>query len=62
MAGADPFLWPLTGGRFEDSVNAGDVVKAGASGVAVVSFIVSHDDIEGQCAALLDSIHDGERR
>lgn len=53
---------PVVGIGGIDSVNAGDVVKAGASGVAIVSFIVSHDDIEGQCAALLDSIHDGERR
>jgi thiamine-phosphate pyrophosphorylase len=42
--------------------NAGQVITAGASGVAVVSFIVSHEDIEGQCAALLDSIREGERQ
>lgn len=51
---------PVVGIGGIHSGNAGDVLKAGASGVAVVSFIVGHDDIEGQCAALLGSIHQGE--
>ncbi|UCF32147.1 MAG: thiamine phosphate synthase [bacterium] len=42
-----------------DASNAGAVVRAGAKGVAVVSFIVSHDDIEGRCAALLESMRSG---
>lgn len=36
--------------------NAGTIMDAGATGVAVVSFIVGHEDIEGQCARLLEAI------
>ena len=42
-----------------DASNAGDAVRAGAHGVAVISFIVSHEDIEGGCRALLASIQTG---
>lgn len=50
---------PVVGIGGIDAGNAGEVLRAGASGVAVVSFIVSHDDIEGQCAALLESVNEG---
>lgn len=36
--------------------NAGTIMDAGATGVAVVSFIVGHEDIEGQCRRLLEAI------
>ncbi len=34
--------------------NAGDVISAGAAGVAIVSYIVGSEDIEGQCEKLLE--------
>lgn len=36
--------------------NAGDVMAVGASGVAVISAVVSADDIEGACAALRQAV------
>ena len=36
--------------------NAREVMEAGAAGVAVVSYIVSAEDIEGRCRALLNAI------
>jgi thiamine-phosphate pyrophosphorylase len=36
--------------------NTTDVIRAGAAGVAVVSFIVSAEDIEGRCRELLKAI------
>jgi thiamine-phosphate diphosphorylase len=38
--------------------NAGEVISAGADGVAVVSYIVSAEDIEGRCKTLLRVIRD----
>ncbi|UCF88750.1 MAG: thiamine phosphate synthase [bacterium] len=40
-------------GGIKDS-NAGEVISAGADGVAVVSYIVSAEDIEGRCRKLLE--------
>jgi thiamine-phosphate pyrophosphorylase len=37
--------------------NTPDIIKAGAAGVAVVSYIVSAEDIEGRCRELLEAIH-----
>lgn len=39
--------------------NAESVVAAGASGVAVISFVVSADDVEGACATLRRAVADG---
>lgn len=37
--------------------NAGEVISAGADGVAVVSYIVGAEDIEGRCRKLLEVIN-----
>lgn len=41
--------------------NTRDVIEAGAAGVAVVSYIVSAEDIEGRCKTLLDAISSAKR-
>ncbi len=41
--------------------NAAEVVRTGAAGVAVISAVVSADDIRAACAALLASIIQGRR-
>lgn len=41
--------------------NAADVIRAGADGVAVISYVVSHQDIAGRCRALLKAIENGRR-
>jgi len=38
--------------------NAGDIVKAGAEGVAVVSFIMCAEDVEGRSRTLLEAMED----
>jgi len=45
-----------------DPRNAPAVIGAGAAGVAVISAVVSADDIEGACAALLAAVASGRRR
>ncbi len=44
-----------------NSRNAADVIKAGADGIAVISYVVSHEDIKGRCASLIESIGEGRR-
>jgi len=58
LAKASPL--PIVGIGGINHRNAGEIISSGASGVAVVSFITSHEDIEGQCAVLLDSIREAE--
>jgi thiamine-phosphate pyrophosphorylase len=41
--------------------NTREVMEAGAAGVAVVSYIVSAEDIEGRCKTLLDAIMSAKR-
>jgi thiamine-phosphate pyrophosphorylase len=41
--------------------NTRDVIEAGAAGVAVVSYIVSAEDIEERCKTLLDAISSAKR-
>ena len=41
-----------------DNTNAGQVIAAGGAGVAVVSFIVSVDNIEERCESLLKVLRD----
>lgn len=45
------------GGINED--NAADAIRAGARGVAVISYIVSDEDIEERCQALLEAVNAG---
>ena len=40
--------------------NAREVVEAGAAGVAVVSFIVSSEDIEGRCSRMLSALKEAQ--
>ncbi|NOY86937.1 MAG: thiamine phosphate synthase [Deltaproteobacteria bacterium] len=42
-----------------DASNAGDIIRAGASGVAVVSYVVHHEDIERRCGVLLSAAAEG---
>jgi thiamine-phosphate pyrophosphorylase len=41
------------------AANAADVIGAGADAVAVVSAVMSADDVEGACAALFSSVRKG---
>jgi thiamine-phosphate pyrophosphorylase len=41
--------------------NAAEVVRAGAAGVAVISAVVSADDIEGACKAILVAVNEGRK-
>ncbi|GBE15793.1 MAG TPA: thiamine phosphate synthase [Proteobacteria bacterium] len=42
-----------------DSFNAASIIRAGAAGVAVVSDVIHHDDIEGRCGILLSAVSKG---
>ena len=44
-----------------NSRNAADVIRAGADGIAVISYVVSHEDIQGRCASLIESVEEGRR-
>ncbi len=44
-----------------NSENAADVIRAGADGIAVISYVVSHEDIQGRCASLIESVEEGRR-
>jgi thiamine-phosphate pyrophosphorylase len=47
---------PLVGIGGIDDTNAGQVIEAGGAGVAIVSYIVSADDIEARCRVLLQAM------
>ncbi|MDF1535997.1 MAG: thiamine phosphate synthase [bacterium] len=40
-----------------DDTNAGQIIEAGGTGVALVSFIVGAEDIEGRCGLMLSALH-----
>jgi thiamine-phosphate pyrophosphorylase len=45
-----------------DDQNAGQTVWAGCAGIAVVSYIVSVEDIEGRCRTLLSALHSAKSK
>jgi len=55
LAGASAL--PLVGIGGISADNAGDIVEAGAQGVAVVSFIMCAEDVEGRCLTLLEAMN-----
>ena len=56
LAAAGPLPIVAIGGI--NNQNAGEVISAGADGVAVVSYIVGAEDIEGRCDTMLQVIRD----
>ena len=56
LAAASPLPIVAIGGI--NDKNAGEVISAGADGVAVVSYIVSAENIEGRCETLLGVLRD----
>ena len=56
LAGASSL--PLVGIGGINADNARDIVEAGAQGVAVVSFIMCAEDVEGRCRTLLGAMKD----
>ncbi len=53
---AEASALPLVGIGGINADNAGPIVKAGAEGVAVVSFIMCAEDVEGRCQTLLEAM------
>ena len=56
LAAASPLPIVAIGGI--NAGNAGEVMSSGANGVAVVSYIVSAENIEEQCETLLGVLRD----
>lgn len=44
-----------------NSENTARIIRSGADGIAVISHVVGHEDIQGRCASLIASIEEGRR-